>query len=243
VVWKYLLQREKRSAKEVDGLISTTDYISSALSKKFGIADAIALRNIPERTTLAPSNYLRDALSIPETAKIIVHSGNIYFGEDFLHKLVEEIQKTTLDVRVVFLISPDRGKHIKEVVRKNKYNDHIYFLDYPAKEEIISILSSADIGLSWVNPQFQSHYLTSANRYWEYTLAQLPVLSNKQLEIEEQIGLHRNGIIFSNFRSALEEILRDYTTFKKNAVAASTINTWEQEAEKLLSLYARLQPN
>lgn len=241
VVWKYLLHRENYSAKQVDALISTTDYISNVLSKKFGIADAIALRNIPEQTTIVPTNYIRQSLDIPDTAKIVVHSGNIYFGEEFLHEIVEQIKKVSFDIRVVFLISADRGSHIKEVVQKNKFGDRIHFMGYPTKEEIVSILSSADIGLSWVNPQFQSHYLTSANRYWEYTLAQLPVLSNKQLEIEEQVSLHRNGIIFGNFQCALEELLLDYVTYKKNAVAASTINLWEQEAEKLLSLYADLQ--
>ena len=240
LVWRYLLRREQRAAIHFDALISTTTYIAKKLSVKFGIDNFFALRNIPESAEIKPNNFIREKLNFPHTAKVIVHSGNIYFGEDILHQLHQSLKTTSPDLRLVFLISKDRGTHIKEAVQHYGYSDLIHFLDYPKKEEIVSILSSADIGFSWVNPQFQSHYYTSANRYWEYTMAQLPVISNPQKEIEEQLSIHKNGIIYDDFDNGIQRILDAYDAFKKGAVVASSLNSWETESNQLLSLYKKL---
>ena len=240
LVWRLLIQREKKSAAKCDGLITPTEYIRKQLSQRFHISTTISLRNIPESQTFQPSNFLHDKYQLENDSKIIVHTGNIYFEPSYIQTIYATLKEFKERIYFVFFIDRTRALQHKAFVNTHQLNDKIFFLDYPPKDKIISYLASADIGFSWINHQFKSHYYTSANRYWEYTMAQLPVLSNPQWEIQQEIKQHQHGIIYSSLKEGIELILNDQKTYKKNAISASHLNSWEKESDKLVAFYNAL---
>jgi glycosyltransferase involved in cell wall biosynthesis len=244
VVWRLLLLREQRSARGYDALVAASEYIAGKLSRRFRIPRSIALRNIPERQTPPSSNHLRDSLGLDGDSVVVVHSGNIYFPPDYLGAIHRSLLAVTGRAYFVMLVDESRSRRHRAFVAERGLADRIRFLDYPPKDKSIEYLSSASVGFSWVNPEFKSQIHTSANRYWEYAMAGLPVVSNHQAEIADEIRKFGNGLIYSEggqgLTGALLNVLQDYRAFKEAATRASKSSSWESESQKLLRLYEEL---
>ncbi len=244
LVWRLLLLRETRAARHYDALITTTDYIGERLSNRFRIRNWTGLRNIPERQAVSGSDYVRQRFSLGSEAVIVVHTGNIYFGPEYVARIHQSLEALGRSAYFVFFVDPDRSRRHRAFVSEHGLEDRILFLDYPARDELIQHLSSATIGFSWVNTTFGSQVYSSPNRYWEYTMAQLPVVSNQQWEIAEQLRKHGNGVLFADedggLVAALQEVLRNYRDYKQGAIKASLGHSWEVESEKLVRLYEGL---
>lgn len=244
LVWRLLLLRERRAARSYDALIATTDYISSKLSQRFRIPRHISLRNIPERQEPPSSNHLRTSLGLEDDAVVVAHSGNIYFQPDYLRTIHRAMAALHEHAYFVMLVDRSRSIQHRAFVAENAMADRVRFVEYPPKEKSIEYLSSASIGFSWVNPAFKSSLYTSANRYWEYTMARLPVVSNPQIEAAEEIRKFGNGLIYAEegdgLSRALLSLLQDYKVYKDAAIRASQGSSWESESKKLLELYEAL---
>lgn len=244
IVWKLLLIREKKAAKYYDAFLTTTEIIAQKLSQHLAINLYTYLRNIPETQNIVPSNYLKNTFGLPLDSILIIHSGNIYFQPELLVDIYKGIQNCGKNIFLAFFIAPDRSQKFKKFVDEQGMSSVIFFHDYPQKENIIQYLASANIGFSWVNPAFMSQVYTSANRFWEYSLAELPVLSNYQWEICREIENKQNGVVYTidqvGFQNALHTILDNYNHFKKNAIATAKNDSWEKESLKLIALYDAL---
>ncbi len=244
LVWRLLLLRERWAARSYDALIATTDYISERLSRRFRIPRSISLRNIPERQEPPSSNHLRASLGLEDDAVVVAHLGNIYFQPDYLRTIHRGMAALHEHAYFVMLVDPSRSIQHRAFVAENAMADRVRFVEYPPKEKSIEYLSSASIGFSWINPEFKSSVYTSANRYWEYTMARLPVVGNHQIEAAEEIRKFGNGLIYSEegngLSRALLSVLRDYKVYKAAAIRASQGSSWESESKKLVELYEAL---
>lgn len=244
LVWRLLLLREQSAARSYDALITTTEYISAKLRQRFRIPRSTSLRNIPERQTPPSSNHLRVSLGLEDDSVVVVHSGNIYFQPDYLSTIHHSVSALPGRAYFVMLVDSSRSNRHRAFVAEHALADRIRFVDYPPKDKGIEYLSSASIGFSWVNPEFKSQLYTSANRYWEYTMARLPVVSNHQLEVAEEIRKFGNGVIYldegNGLTRALRSVLDGSETYKEAAIRASQSNCWESESRKLLQLYESL---
>ena len=70
---------------------------------------------------------------------------------------------------------------LKERVKNDiSLADNIFFHDYPKTEQVGTLISSADIGLCHIKTKILAHKITFANKFFEYSLAELPVVSTKQ---------------------------------------------------------------
>lgn len=244
VVWKLLLLREKRAARQYHALLSTTPFIVEKLSEKFNVKKRAFLRNIPEKQIVISTNYLKAFFGFKNDSFVIVHTGNIYFQPQHLLSLYNSLKSCNCNVYLVFFIDNSRSLQYQNFIQKHQLTDLIFFHPYPKKEDILNYLSSADFGYSWVNPAFKSQVYGSPNRFWEYTLAGIPIISNYQWEIDAEIKKSNQGIVYvdemKGFETSLQQMLSNVEFYKKNASAVAEKNCWETESKKLTALYQEI---
>jgi glycosyltransferase involved in cell wall biosynthesis len=148
----------------------------------------------------------------------------------------------------VLLGSGPREAALKEQVRSRNLGDRVYFLPRVPFGELHSYTCSADLGLCLIKGAGRSFYHSLPNKLFEYLMAGLPVLASDFPEMravveESGAGLVANPQDLRDVREKVRAVLTDplrRRTYGQAALAAARHYNWEQEAPRLLALYAGL---
>ncbi|MBG15857.1 MAG: hypothetical protein CL853_05845 [Crocinitomicaceae bacterium] len=239
-VWKKLIQNEKKYIKNVDLIITITDSILQKLGKLNKSANKVVIGNYPEKIKLIKSEkYFHEKFNISYGNKIIVHSGSIYHSKKELLQLFDEIKKHN-ELVLIFLCNRPYISEIKKIVNSDlQLNRKIFFHDYiNNKNKLISILSSADIGLMHLRLTWTAHKIGFSNKLMEYIQAEIPIIATPQ-EFTKTINNKYNCCVFykkhnNEFNKSLSKIITNYEYYKTNSLNASDQFLWEYESDKLI---------
>jgi hypothetical protein len=248
IVWNYLKFREKNNLQNVDGVITISEGIASRLKNGYRLKnEPLVLRNFVRKMTLKnDKNYFRKLYSISEKSIVLIHSGSIYYSDDQLAKLFEIIRKSE-NLVLIFIGSTDRFYKIQQNVLsfsclKNKIFFHKY---YARQEDMINLLGSGDIGLMHIRNNWLAHRIGFSNRFVEYIMAEIPIISTPQ-EFSELINKEYNCCKFysennfDDFDYVLGELASKLQYYTKNSQKAKIGLDWETEVIKLIDFYKKL---
>lgn len=242
LVWKKLLQNEKKAAHSINALLTPSTAIAVALKKRFKLNfSGIPIRNIPELKTLNPSISLRDSLRIDNKRKVIVHSGSVYMPLKFIDQLVSFVNASN-HLSLVFI-----GNRIIHTQLREKYKvlHHIYFVDYQP-DILLDQIASCDAGIIYTRSKtYKAHQLGSSNKLMEYGLAGLPTIGTYQIAHEElndqfqHIELYSEDD-FDSFKSAINRMIETLPEKKKNAERIKYSLSWDAEFAPVVELYKKV---
>lgn len=247
LVWKKLVQKERREIRKVDLVVTITDGIATRLQSNSGLKQKpLVVGNYPDKFTVTPdASFFRKAYEIPDTTRILVHSGSIYQDDLWLQKCFDLLARRS-DVALVFVGNRPRFFEIEAKVSQHpEWRKSVFFHPYPKdQQDTIQLLSGADIGLLYVNDAWEAHRIGFSNRFVEYIMAGLPVIATPQEFTREKSNEHPccefyTATDFGTFETALDSALHRIEALRRGARLAAADMDWNTEIRKLLSHYPR----
>ncbi len=197
IIKKALFSFERYIYRHAKGIVALSPDMKTYIDK---------ITNKPEKTIVAPNcadiNLFKPASIDKRQALrkkfswldrfVIVHSGAM--GRvNGLYRIIEQAKRLKADFgeRIIFVfIGEGREKsHLLELVRLNNIKN-VEFIEPMAKHHLAEVLSAVDVGLVSVDRIKELEY-NSANKFFDYLAAGLPVLLNYdgwQKEILEKYG-------------------------------------------------------
>jgi glycosyltransferase involved in cell wall biosynthesis len=190
---KYFWKRwERRGLRQSDLVIVTAPDDAPAIKQVHGfLPQSVVIRNLPMRENLQRNNYLREYFHIANDKKIFVYVGGLQKDRG-LEKMITAMA-TLKDNAAFVMIGNGVLKNSLETTSQ-RFNN-IYFHPEIDSDKVISVLSSADIGVSLIEQHSISYQLALPSKIFEYMLAGLPVISSPLKQVQE-IFSGTKGIIF-----------------------------------------------
>jgi len=248
LVWTWGKKQEKRHAKYVDALVTTTGSLVEFMRKRFRFKGPMNhIHNVPKLFDLSETRLYHQHFNLPESKKIIVHSGNIYFDDKGFDTYIQAVSQVD-DLYAVIMANPKKASVYMEIVDKRNLKDRILFHPYVDTEEVGMYLSSADIGFVYVRDEWLSHWYASVNKTMEFSLAGLPIVSIRQPECVK-IGDRYKHTIFYNkltvgeLTRAISEAINRQEELHQNALISRGDLSWDHEVKKLIDIYSQLLTN
>ena len=243
-VWKKNLGDEALGIKKSDKIFTVTKGISDQFQNDHKLEELPEIvRNFPVNThfDFSNNNYFIEKYKLHKEIIVAVHSGNIYMNDNTCSELMDYIASKE-NLVLIFMGNKPRFVELKERYSNFK---NVFFHEYNDQKRNIELMSSADIGLCYVNLEYKSHYLTSANRYMEYSYAGLAIFSSGQKEIEKLNQEMGNTIFFKKDAKSIIQCFENITEkeislLKTNSKEKAFNYIWENESEKLINYYSNL---
>ncbi|MBN2668092.1 MAG: glycosyltransferase [Bacteroidales bacterium] len=243
LVWKKEILNEKRAAKKADFIVTVTKPIANLLKKNFQLKEApLVVHNFIDTTSndKYDKNYLRNTFNIPNDKLIVAHIGNIYLELNKIDFFIKSICSSE-SIALVFIGNSKKFLNLKQ---HYKNNSSVYFHDYLNQPENIKTLSSSDVGIVKIDINDLSHLNGLTNRYVEYTIAGLAVVSNRQKGIMVLNENIQNVVFYEHDKDipkAIDKVLEQKNELLTNAKNNAHLLSWKTEAEKLINLYKTLE--
>lgn len=186
------------------------------------------------------------------------------------HITSDKRSSQTLDkpIKLVYVGMINKGRGIEEaidfVTRHDKYELHILgngdlydklmnisskqsrviWHGFQTHENIKRLLPNFHIGLNLLSADSKNYYYSSANKFFDYVNACLPVLSMnfpvyRRLCLEFKVGELIDNLTEINIKYGLQNIESNYAAFSVQCEKAKKIWNWQNEEEKLLSFYMK----
>jgi glycosyltransferase involved in cell wall biosynthesis len=251
VVWKWYVKEEKKAMAEVDGVITVSNSICEALKQDNKLATKPTLvRNIPLAFEIAPAAekpFFYRHFHIPEDAKLIVHTGNIYYEKKRLKALFEVIAQHE-NWYVVFIGVGHKTNEQKRYLEEEVGMGRALFYPFIPREKVTYYCSTADMGLvfTW-KKKWRSHWFSSPNKMFDTALAGLPLLCTAQPEFENLVKTYGHGESFdgdskASLENAFQKLISNYDSYKAKAEKIKEDISWDKEAVKIIDLYNSVTP-
>jgi len=194
-------QLEGRLLKDVTSFYSVSPSILDEYERRHQCRPKL-LANYPEITSLTHGSNrfdsLKDTLNLtPE------HFVTLYIGGVGPSRNIENVIKAhaKLDERFVFVIRGPGvdfyGPQYMELAESLNIKNRIFILPAVARDEVVSASNGADCGIVMLENLCKNFYWFYPNKFFEYSLAGLPVAVSNFPDVSAHIDLEQNGITFN----------------------------------------------
>jgi glycosyltransferase involved in cell wall biosynthesis len=244
----WLVLCERLFVRAAHQVITASPGYSQEMARRYGIAEPPAICNVPELTGAE-----RAALPSPARERSprreAVHVGGLMKNRG-LEQAIRAITAVPGGrLRLVGPGPPAFRAELEQLVDDVGARAQVEFVPPVPSSEVVSTLSSSDVGLCLIQPICLSYRLTMPNKLFEYVLAGLPVLGSDFPVIGEFIRTGGAGRVVDPedveaIARALDEMFDPATNAalrEATARAAGTIH-WEDERDKLVRVYRQVLP-
>jgi len=225
---------EKLLIRYVDLFITVNKSISIYYKQNFKIKDCAVIPNYPFYFETKPNFNDSGTLNF-------LYLGGISKGRglEFLVNFFIENSKYNFDII-------GYGQLEKIISEKTQKYHNIRVLDPVAMIDIPLVASKYDMGFCIIEKTCLSYELSLPNKFFEYIMGCLPVISNDLIETSKIIEKHNIGKITKLSSNHLLNIINDLSSVKINDMK-KRINSemrkkysWEIIEKKIYSLYDKL---
>jgi glycosyltransferase involved in cell wall biosynthesis len=196
------------------------------------------IRNVPLM------HELIDGHNTHHDKPIIIYQGDLNVGRG-----IEETMHAIVNKDVEYWIAGDGPikEHLQKRIKELDINNKVKLLGYLTPDELRKCTSKADVGINLLQPQSLSYYYSLSNKFFNYMHAGVPQICAPFPEYEV-INNHCRIAVFANCNAteisdAIDILLKDknlYQQLKTNCFKASKMYHWEEEKNKLISIYQTL---
>jgi len=237
--------------RRCNAIITVSESIATELAKRYRIPHPYVIINAPSlaKTSINTAvQSLRKSLDISDQYKILLYSGGLTFGRG-LAKTIESLQYLPSCYFVMMGYgSEDYVKYLRELAIKHNVVSRIAFFGPVAPQEVITFVSTADLGIAAIENTCLSYYYCSPNKLFEYIAAGIPVVASDFPELRRIVEEFKVGCTFNpddpkDIARAINWVLEDeqrLVELKANARKAAAVLNWDNEEKKLLAIYKRL---
>lgn len=236
---------EKRLLPYCDEVIVVSTSIAQGYASDYGIREPKIILNTPNITNVDRSNYFRKKYHIDNDEKVFLYQGRLtkFRGIEKLVKLFTIMPKNH------HLILMGHGEELKEFL-SNINNTNIHVHEPVPPHKILEYTSSADYGISLIEPISLSYEYCLPNKVFEYTMAGLPIIVSSLPEMKRFVEENKIGISV-DFNDDIENLKNvfigfgkeDYDKYKDNLEHTANKFNWEEEEKILIEIYKSLYEN
>jgi len=236
---------EKTAWPLIDLLISVSDSILDWYTNNIGHKKSILVLNSPkiaENSTIADHQlsdreYFRVLYSIPGDKLIFVYLGILGTGRS-VETLLEVFTSSCIDAHIVFI---GYGEYADKISRYSQTFHNIHFHNPVPHEQVVPLVSSADIGLCLIENVSLSDYYCLPNKLFEYCFAGLHVLASDFPEIRRVVNEYGLGMCCNldptSVLQAVKLLIRKPPSPIKSNIS---LLSWEAQADRLVRAYLQL---
>ena len=234
---------ERRLVSDVDKIIVSGIMDEEYLRGHFTSHNDYALiMNLPPYRPKTESNLIRKELGISASTKIIIYQGVILKGRGIL-PVFRALQSLENCVFVIFGSGP-RENEFRALAKSLNVDDRVYFFGKVPYNELHNYTSSADLGVSFIEPITLSYRLALPNKLFEYCMARIPVLASDLPAIREifnefPVGeLVPVGATPQEFVQAIKRLIERKETYVNACDEAAQICCYDRQEDGILKLLA-----
>ncbi len=223
------------SKHRMDRIYTVNESLANIFSKKYN-RSVNAIMNVPEYLP-----FKKRVLSVPlET----VYLGVLNPGRG-LEQIVDTVKKRN-DVRCTII---GGGPLENELIERADGATNIVFMGVKDPSEIHDIMSNAMIGWNLLESKSQSYYYSLANKFFDYILNGIPVITMdfpeyKKIIDEWSCGILINELTNESINDVLNTLLSNRAQWINMHQACAEMGqtyNWTIESEKLLKIYGLIK--
>lgn len=233
---------EKNLMRYVDSTITVSDSIAACYSKDYGIVKPHLVLNCPSYTEQEKLDLFRQNLNIKTNQTIFLYQGGLSSGRGIELLLEAFLGIDDKNVLVFMGYGP-----LEELIReKTETSYNIFFHPAVSPDELLKYTSSADYGISFIEDSCLSYRYCLPNKFFEYLMAGLPVITSnlhemKRLVESEGVGIVAEANTVDGFRAAISASLsQDYEEIQSNVFEARKKYCWEEQEKVIKEIYNAL---
>ena len=229
-----------------DAVLSVSEGMSELLIPHLHMGDRRPeiVANDPLVEGQQPSaRNLRNDCGISEGAPLIVYSGAVA-PQRGIGTVIEGLRKMP-DVHCALIANPENASVKQFVIEAADIADRFHVLPYVPNAELVSYLSTGDIGLIPIHHKL-NHEISLITKFGEYMQARLPIVVSDVRTMAAEVRRLGNGEVFEalntdDFVRAIRSVLADKASYQA-AYSDEVLNerSWERQAENLLAIYNRV---
>lgn len=230
---------ERLCIRHADHTIVVSPLIKVWYEATYATGRVASIRNVPLNPflgrKLVRSYRLREGLGVSPNGLLFIYQGLIdrYRGVDFLLAEFARVSRH----HIVFMGFGDGVETVRDYAGRH---ENIHYHEAVAMDRIIETSSGADVGLLFVPETWSLSYrYTTANKIFEYAIAELPVLISANFEyMSAVVQEHRIGWVVApnrdEFAAFLDRVTpRDVESMRENVRAYGRTIDWRSEAAVL----------
>jgi len=230
------------------GVITVSPPIAEEMRKRYSIAEVTLLRNIPPYQAISRCDRLRQHLGLGSNVRIALYQGNLQpdRGLDRLVRAAAFLERDSVIVMMGKDKVATRGQ-LEALIENEGMAERVKVMPPVPYEELLNWTASADIGLTVIPLDYTLNMRWALpNKFFEYLMAGLPVLSSPLDAVSEIITTYKVGRIVpslapADIGAAINAMLADsaeLAVMRHNALSVAQQEFhWEKERQKLTRLY------
>lgn len=249
-----LLAFEDRMLPRVTAVIGVSDALSDLLSRRHALPRhlRITLRNCASATGAGDGNprLFHDTYGLPEHKKILLYQGRIadVRGIDYLLDMLPLLTRDDLVLMLMGPVSVTFRRRFRERLDDHRLKGKVYYKEEIPADELPAWTASADLGLCPVLAWSETRRHCLPNKVFEYVQAGIPQAVSDQPAMKQLVESHDIGFTLdpedpSDMADKIETYFNEPSLrerFMQNIRRHQHPLSWEQEAHKLIELYAKV---
>lgn len=238
-VRKFWLRIERRLVPKVKFASTVSQGVADEYNRLYD-QNFVVIRNLPVTGVREPKRP--DQLDCGPD-RIIIYQGSLNPGRGIDHVIRAMVHLDNF-VFQIFGDGPVRG-HLEDLTEELGVSDRVNFMGAVPFSDLRKHTRQASVGISLEENLGKNYYYSLPNKLFDYIHAQVPVLASDLPEIKNIVESYGIGRIASSYdpgqlAAIIKDMMDDHESraeWKKNLRKAAKELCWEEENEKLLSLY------
>jgi glycosyltransferase involved in cell wall biosynthesis len=239
------IREERRYSATAATVLSVSEGMSDLLIPHLGITnrpELVANDPLFEGQEPSPRNMRQDC-GVSAQTPLIVYSGAVA-PQRGLATVLEALNQMP-DVHLA-LIANLKNQTVIDLQSKYAHlKDRFHVLPYVPNSELVSYLSTGDIGLIPIHHKL-NHEISLITKFGEYMQARLPIVVSDVRTMAAEVRRLGNGEVFiaedvADFAAAVRKVLENRPKYQSVYTEKVLVErSWEMQAENLVKIYNRI---
>lgn len=240
---KFFYFFEKLIIKKVDKVFCASKERGAFMQEHYNLScSPIPIRNISQlmvnndRQIQAIVSSLDEFFSKP--GLVVVYAGVVSKSRR-IAELANAVSSLAPRFKLLIVGKGDAVEELKGITSSNHNLVSAFTGPVPYKA-LGAILSKCDIGFVYYPVNTLNNTYCASNKVYEYASVALPMISNTNPTIQEELKTNHIGVSSDNFIEALNELCNNLDGYKKSCIDYTKANPWQNDAELLLNELLKL---
>jgi glycosyltransferase involved in cell wall biosynthesis len=231
-------------------LIAVSMPIVEFMRKQYKMKKVLLLRNMPEYQYVDKEYLFHTTFHLPAATRIVLYQGNLQVdrGLERLVRAAMFLQKDTLLVLMGQNVGLTRTA-LEKIIELERIAERVKIMPAVPYHELLRWTASADLGLLLTPLDYTLNMrLSLPNKFFEYLMAGLPVLTSPLIAVREIVQTHCVGRVVSDLAPHIvANMINDMLVhqdellhMRKNALEIAKEFCWDREQQVLITLYKEL---
>ncbi len=231
---------ERFLINKVDKVITVSNSIANEYVRLYNIEKPGLVLNCPHYKEISAHDKFREKFLIEKNVKIFLYQGSLTKGRGL--ELILEVF-TTIHKEAVLVVM-GYGPLVQTVVSYSEKYSNIFYHEAVSPDVLLQYTSSADIGICLIEDVCLSYRYSLPNKFFEYAMAGLPIITNNLIEVKQIAEKYRCGWVMKEdspniLKGLVNEIVdMDLEPIKENVKRMTKEYNWENQEKVLLNIYA-----